>query len=74
MSNKAKLLALTAGLVASVACISNGLAQAQSASPPAFQDMGRSEERAASRCSFAVPHWVAFGYLDAEAASEALAW
>lgn len=38
MSNKAKLLALTAGLVASVACISNGLAQAQSASPPAFQD------------------------------------
>jgi hypothetical protein len=38
MSNNAKLLALTAHLIASVACIANGTAQTQSAPPPAFQD------------------------------------
>jgi hypothetical protein len=38
MSNNTKLLALTAGLIASVACIANGIAQTQSGPPPAFQD------------------------------------
>ena len=40
MPNNAKLLALTAGLIASVACIANGIAQTQPAPtpPPPFQD------------------------------------
>jgi len=38
MSNNAKLLAFAAGCIASVACIANGIAQTQSAPPPAFQD------------------------------------